>query len=102
MLGSDPVRDHPDPGLAADALARAGFIVALDIFASDSVAYADVVLPVEGFGEAEGTVTNLEGRVQKVNRIVPGPGQSRAAWSVLDDLSRRMGVSLEQHRPRLS
>ena len=39
-------------------------------------------------------MTNLEGRVQKVNRIVPGPGQSRAAWSVLDDLSRRMGGEL--------
>ncbi len=94
MLGTDPLRDHPLPALATAALANAHFVVALDIFLSDSAAAADVVLPVEGFAEAEGTVTNLEGRVQKVNRVIPGPGQSRAAWSVLDDLSRRMGGQL--------
>jgi len=97
LLGSDPVRDFPDPGLAARALAGAEFVVSLDIFLSDSSHQADVVLPVESFAEVEGTVTNLEGRVQKVNRLVPGPGQSRPAWAVLDDLSRRMGGDLGAH-----
>ncbi len=91
MLGTDPVRDHPDPRLARDALENAEFVVAFDLFLSDSAALADVVLPVEGFGEVEGTVTNLEGRVQKVNRLLPGPGQTRVVWSALDDLSVRMG-----------
>ncbi|NNF65565.1 MAG: NADH-quinone oxidoreductase subunit NuoG, partial [Acidimicrobiia bacterium] len=77
LLGSDPVRDHPDPVLARSALENAEFVVALDVFLNDSSARADVVLPVEGFAESEGTVTNLEGRVQKVNRLIPGPGQSR-------------------------
>jgi predicted molibdopterin-dependent oxidoreductase YjgC len=52
------------------------------------------VLPVEAFSETEGTATNLEGRVQKVNRLLPGPGQTRQAWSVLDELARRMGAQL--------
>ncbi len=91
LLGVDPVRDHSEPKLAAAGLESASFIVAMDHFINDSVACADVVLPVEGFAEVEGTVTNIEGRVQKVNRLVPGPGQTRAAWSVLDDLARRMG-----------
>ena len=42
------------------------------------IAAAHVVLPALGFAEVEGTVTNLEGRVQKVNRLVPGPGQARS------------------------
>jgi NADH-quinone oxidoreductase subunit G len=94
MLGADPVRDHAEPALATAGLEAAEFVVALDHFINESVAFADVVLPVEGFGEVEGTVTNIEGRVQKVNRLVPGPGQTRAAWSVLDDLARRMGGDL--------
>ena len=94
LLGCDPVRDHPQPKLARRALETAGFVVALGTFLDDSSRLSDVVLPVEGFAEAEGTVTNLEGRVQKVNRIIPGPGRSRATWSVLDDLSRRMGGDL--------
>jgi predicted molibdopterin-dependent oxidoreductase YjgC len=50
---------------------------------------------VEGFAEKEGSVTNLEGRVQKVNRVVPAPGQSRGDWSILDDLSDRMGRPID-------
>ena len=94
LVGCDPVRDHPQPALATAALESAGFVVAFDLFLSDSALLADVVLPVEGFAETEGTVTNLEGRVQKVNRIVAGPGLSRPTWSVLDDLSVRMGGEL--------
>ena len=90
LVGTDPVRDHPNPDLGARAIEAADFVVAMDLFLTDTSGQADVVLPVEGFGEIEGTVTNLEGRVQKVNRIVPGPGQSRALWAVVDDLTRRM------------
>jgi NADH-quinone oxidoreductase subunit G len=94
LLGTDPIRDHPDPYLASRALAAADFAVAFDLFMSDTAQYADVILPVEGFGETEGTVTNLEGRVQKVNRKLAGPGQSRPTWSVLEDLAVRLGRSL--------
>jgi len=94
LLGCDPVRDHPRPSLAAAALEAAPFVVAFDLFLTDSSRRADVVLPVTGYGETEGTVTNLEGRVQKVDRIVPPPGQARATWSVLDDIATAMGGSL--------
>ncbi len=94
MLGVDPVRDFPRPSLARAALEAAEFVVAFDLFLSHSSRLADVVLPVAGFGEVEGTVTNLEGRVQKVNRLTPRPGQARPVWSVLDDLARRMGGAL--------
>jgi NADH-quinone oxidoreductase subunit G len=94
MLGTDPVRDHPEPALARAGLEAADFLVAMDMFLTDSSSLADVVLPVEGFGEVEGTVTNIEGRVQKVNRLVPGPGQTRSAWSLLDDLAQRMEGNL--------
>ncbi|MBT8211992.1 MAG: molybdopterin-dependent oxidoreductase, partial [Acidimicrobiia bacterium] len=94
LLGSDPVADHIDPVLAAEAISEAGFVVAIDQFLNDSSRLADVVLPAEGFAESEGTVTNLEGRVQKVNRLIPGPGQSRPVWATLDDLARRMGGEL--------
>jgi NADH-quinone oxidoreductase subunit G len=97
MLGSDPARDFADPALAREALEAAEFVVSMDLFLSDSSQHADVVLPVEGFAEVEGTVTNLEGRVQKVNRKVAGPGQSRPAWSVLEDLAARMGGALGAH-----
>ena len=94
LNGSDPVRDHPAPGLAVAALERAEFTVAFEMFMSDSARHADVILPVAGLGEVEGTATNLEGRVQKVNPIVPRPGYTRAVWSILDDLAVALGAEL--------
>ena len=87
LLGADPVADMPN-GID---LAAADLVVAIDLFLTDSSTRADVVLPAVGFSEKEGTVTNLEGRVQKVNKVVPGPGQAREDWSILDDLAARMG-----------
>ncbi len=94
LVGADPVRDFPDNELAAAALEAAELTVAIDLFLTDSSVLADVVLPAEGFTEKEGTVTNVEGRVQKVNRVVPGPGKSRPDWSILDDIARRLGTEL--------
>ena len=94
LFGADPVRDHIDPAASVRAIEAASFVVAFDMFLSDSSALADVVLPVAGFGEVEGTVTNIEGRVQKVNRIIPPVGKARPAWAILDDLAVQMGADL--------
>jgi len=99
LAGADPVRDAPDGELARAALDNARFVVAIDLFLTDSSRLADVVLPAEGFSEKEGTVTNVEGRVQKVARVVPGPGQSRPDWSILDDLADRMGRPIALDSP---
>jgi len=94
LAGSDPVSDFPDPDLAQRALTAAGLVIAFDTFLSASARLADVVFPVAGFTEVEGTATNLEGRVQKLNRIVPPPGLARPEWSVFDDLAVRLGFEL--------
>jgi NADH-quinone oxidoreductase subunit G len=94
LLGSDPLSDFGDPELARRALQAAEVVVALDTFPSPSVEMADVVFPVLGFAEVDGTVTNLEGRVQKVNKLISGPGSAREAWGVLEELALRMGSSL--------
>jgi NADH-quinone oxidoreductase subunit G len=91
LAGVDPVRDMPDPRKAVLALEAAEYVVSVDLFLHDSNRDADVILPASGFGEKEGTVTNIEGRVQKLNSVAPGPGQTRPEWSILDDLANRVG-----------
>jgi len=91
LLGCDPAADFPDPARAVAALEGAELVVAVDLFLTESARRADVVFPALGFAEVEGTVTNLEGRVQKVNRLVPGPGQARPAHEILEDLATRLG-----------
>jgi NADH-quinone oxidoreductase subunit G len=94
LVGADPIRDMPDARKASDGLFAAEYVVAFDLFHNDTNAEADVILPAVGFAEKEGTITNVEGRVQKVNRIRPGPGSSRPDWSIIDDLSSYMGSPL--------
>ncbi len=94
LFGADPVRDFPAQAAAREALEAANLVVAIDQFLTDSSRLAHVVLPASGFTEVEGTVTNLEGRVQKVNRLVAGPGQSRPPWSILEDIAMSLGTSL--------
>ncbi len=94
LCGADPVVDTPDGGLAERAIDTAELVVAVDLFLTASSRRADVVLPAQGFAEKEGTVTNLEGRVQKVNRLVAAPGQGRPDWAVFDDLAARMGAAM--------
>jgi NADH-quinone oxidoreductase subunit G len=90
LVGADPVRDMPDPRAAVEGLESAEFVVAIDLFHTDSNRFADVIFPAAGFAEKEGTITNLEGRVQKVNRMRPPPGSSRADWAILDDIAAHM------------
>lgn len=94
LLGADPAADMPDADVARSGLEAADFVVSIDLFMNASNAKADVILPADGFAEKDGTVTNLEGRVQKVNAITTGHGQSRPDWSIIEDLAVRMGKSL--------
>jgi predicted molibdopterin-dependent oxidoreductase YjgC len=94
LVGSDPIADMPEPRQAVAALDAAEYVVAIDLFLNDSNRDADVILPAAGFAEKEGTVTNLEGRVQKVNRVRPAPGSARPDWSIIDDLATSMGQPL--------
>jgi predicted molibdopterin-dependent oxidoreductase YjgC len=94
LAGADPVRDCPDPELAARALDTAEFVVAFDAFVTDSSAKADVILPAAVWGEVDGTVTNIEGRVQRVGRSTAPRGRSMSLANAIDGIARHMGSEM--------
>jgi len=94
LVNADPVRDSGDPATATQALQTAEFVVAVDAFITDSSALADVILPAAVWGEVDGTVTNCEGRVQRIRPSLEPSGRSLATTMILDDLAHRMGVAL--------
>jgi NADH-quinone oxidoreductase subunit G len=94
LLGSDPLADFPDRDLAERGLAGVRTVIALDQFLTESVKQAEVVLPVAGFAEVDGTTTNLEGRVSRLARTVTAPGTAQSDWSVAAELARRLGFDL--------
>src|SRR5690606_13195774 len=75
-------------------------VVALDQFLTESVKQADVVLPVAGFAEVDGTTTNIEGRVSVLARKVTAPGTAQSDWTIAADLAQRLGHDLGLESPR--
>ncbi len=90
LLGVDPHDDCPDRDLAHRGLVGAKFVIAVDAFLTDSTRGADVFLPVTAWGEQDGTVTNLEGRVQRVARKVSAEGTSMPDWRIAAELAVRL------------
>src|SRR5205085_12276962 len=65
-----------------------------DLFRSESVDAAHVVLPAAGFAERTGTTTNLEGRVTRVAAKVTAPGVARPDWMIAVELAAHLGADL--------
>ncbi|MGY1806786.1 NADH-quinone oxidoreductase subunit G [Blastococcus sp. SYSU D00669] len=90
--GVDPA-DLPDPALAAEALAAAGFVVSLEVFPSAVTEVADVVLPVATAPEKAGTYLDWEGRARPFDATLHGTGQLTDG-RVLHGLADELGVFL--------
>jgi NADH-quinone oxidoreductase subunit G len=99
LLGADPLSDFPDRDLAERGLAGARTVIAADLFLTESVRQADVVLPAAGFAEVRGTTTNLEGRVTTLAQKVTAPGTAQTDWIIASELSRRLGYDLGLESP---
>ena len=77
------------------------FLILQDIYPSEIMNKADVVLPACAFTESDGTVTSLERRVQKIKHAVEGPGFSKPDWRIICDLAKKMdakGFDYKNHK----
>jgi assimilatory nitrate reductase catalytic subunit len=87
----NPKVSLPDSTFVTRALEKLEFYVAIDFFLNDSARHADIVLPGSLQEEDEGTVTQVEGRVIKINKAIDCPGEARQDWRIIQDLARALG-----------
>ncbi len=86
----NPKISLPDNQFVTRALDKLEFFVAIDFFLSDTARHADIVLPGSLQEEDEGTVTQVEGRVIKINKAVDCPGEARQDWRIIQDIARAL------------
>lgn len=91
IIGENPMVSDPDINHTQKCLKNLEILVVQDIFLTETAKLADVVLPSLCFAEKDGTFTNTERRVTRVNKAVDGPGIARDDWAITCDISRRMG-----------
>jgi len=80
----------PDAGIGVSPR----FLVVQDMFLTETAQLADVVLPAACAYEKNGTVTNVTGELQRLNRAVNAMG-AKTDLEIMGFLAREMGVAAE-------
>jgi ferredoxin-nitrate reductase len=92
VICTNPMVSLPNLAKVEKALSNAKFVIVQDIsHRSDTVAYADLVLPAAGWLEKEGTMTNSERRISYLAKGISPPGEAKPDVEILCDFAKRMG-----------
>jgi len=83
-------------GLTETELSSLDLMVCLDILPNTATKLATAILPGAGFAEKRGSMVNVHGRLQRLNRATNPPGQARDDWEILSDLLRALGTEAPQ------
>ncbi|MEZ5056652.1 MAG: formate dehydrogenase subunit alpha [Saprospiraceae bacterium] len=91
IIGEDVVQSDPNSQKVAQALEALDFLVVQEIFFTVTSQFADVILPGASFLEKEGTFTNGERRIQRVQKVVEPIGQSKPDGQIISEIMNRFG-----------
>jgi formate dehydrogenase alpha subunit len=91
IMGENPLRALPESARVKRALKNLEFLVVQDILDGQTVKIADIVLPAGALSEKQGSITNLEGRIQPFQAVTPPPAKAKPDWEILDRLSAALG-----------
>jgi formate dehydrogenase alpha subunit len=100
IVGENPVLSFPNSKLIEEILASLDFLVVQDMFLTETAKLANVVLPAASFAEKDGTFTNFERSVQKVQKAIAPLGKSLPDWEIILRLADRMGSPMPYSSPQ--
>jgi NADH-quinone oxidoreductase subunit G len=92
-LGEDLI----ECGFSQDDLAKLKVLVATSILANPTTKAAHVALPGAGFAEKRGSMINIHGRLQRLNKAVEPVGDARDDWEILNDLLSSIDAANSLH-----
>ena len=96
IIGTNPLVSYPNIDVLKQAFENLEFLVVQDGFhPTPTTELADLVLPAAIWGEKEGTYTNSERRVSKVNRAVDPPPEARSDFEIFLTLAEQLGCREE-------
>ena len=92
IICTNPLVSLPDARKMEKALQNARFVVVQDISnKSDTLSYADLVLPAAGWLEKEAVMTNSDRRISYLPKVVEAPGEAKPDAEILWTFAQKMG-----------
>jgi assimilatory nitrate reductase catalytic subunit len=96
VIATNPVVSFPNLGVLQQSLETLDFFVVQDGFhPTPTSELANLVLPAAVWGEKEGTYTNSERRVSKVNAAVAPQGETRSDFDIFLAVAEKLGCREE-------
>jgi len=93
IIATNPLVSFPNQNYLLQALEELDFLVVQDGYHPIPTSeVADLVLPAAVWGEKEGTYTNSERRVSKVNKAVEPPGEAKPDFDIFLEVAKQLGV----------
>lgn len=92
IICTNPLTSLPDTRMAEQALKKAKYVVVQDISnQTETLPYADVVLPAATWLEKEGTMTNAERRISYLSKVIDAPGEALPDAEIICWFAKKMG-----------
>jgi NADH-quinone oxidoreductase subunit G len=99
LLGADPVGDWHARERWRNALARCFFALQVAGFQNDSSGWVTTLVPESQILEKDGTLVNLEGRVQRLRAAAKAPDGVSDGYAWAAELGARLGLELPHDPP---
>jgi formate dehydrogenase major subunit len=101
VIGEDMAQTDPNSNRVRAALKALDILIVQEIFMTKTAELADVILPGASFLEKEGTFTNGERRIQRVNKVVEPLEGTKPDGQIVIDMMNRMGYEHPDYDPAL-
>lgn len=96
IIATNPLVSFPNQDVLRQAFSNLDFLVVQDGYhPTPTTELADLVLPAAIWGEKEGTYTNSERRVSKVNKAVEPIGEARSDFDIFLAVAEKLGMREE-------
>ena len=91
IRGEDTIMTDPNSNHSIKAFENLDLIIVQELFMTATSEMADVVLPASSYFEKNGTFTNGERRVQRVNKVIEPIGNTKPDGQIIIDMMYKLG-----------
>jgi formate dehydrogenase major subunit len=91
IMGEDTIMTDPNTNHSIKAFEKLELIVVQELFMTATSEMAHVVLPASSYFEKNGTFTNGERRMQRVNKVIEPIGNTKPDGQIIIDVMHKLG-----------